>query len=249
MTFQKISKVGRDTFSLMARIERPILFVLVLLSLSGCAGDSSLLGLLGASEEEIQAYQEDVDAFNATVEALPTVTIRILNETPVVALVSLQAGLSGLPSPESDFLGFDPFFTGLENDVTGVDFRDVLVSANGEVTGELKCGEVMTITAHAPIGRQNPFSQVSFDALSEDAGLYVDVGNVAFSGLGETGSDFVGDTISLVRLLRPADHGINCETSTIVIRIQGVATVDVFSDQTGELLMAGSPGSGVIEIE
>jgi len=213
----------------------------------GCGGGSGfgLLDLLTLSEEDIEAAAQAQEDFDARVDALQNVRVRIINETDSIARASVSAGLTGpevpdLSSPIADALGA----FGDESFLTTVDSATVLVEARGTVEGEIKCGEVLAVSAAAP------FDLGGLDYGGEGFGLFVDAGNISFSGAGSAGQEeFTGDRVTTARFVRPADDGLDCSTGTLVIRIQAAAADAVHDPQTGQLVASRTAGSGTLSIE
>lgn len=222
------------------------------LSVVGCDGGGlgGLAGLLGAipSAEEIESAGRQFEQFNVLVDNLPSIAVRIVNNTDATAGINL---VSGLTAPQPDAFLFDFGYFGEEAYLSTIDEQSVLIAPRGTATGTLKCGEVIGVSASAP------FDEVFFDFNygygygygGGEFDLYVSSGNVQFDGSGTTGSNFEGDTITTVRFLRPDEDGFDCETDVLVIEIN-TAAVDVVVDQeTGEVLQPKAPGSGTLSIE
>jgi len=203
-----------------------------------------LLGLI-PTQQDIEAFNQQEQDFKQKIDSLPSITVRLVNNTDMIASVDIESGLSGAPVPA--FFSELSIFGQTSNDntnLTTVDSQSVLIAAGGEVTGTIKCGELFTVSASAP------FDKISFDGFrGKDFGLFVRSGNIQFSGLGTSGEDFEGDTVSTTRFIKPDQDGVNCESDTLVIQIDTVATDDVFDADTGELTQAKSPGTGTVSVE
>jgi hypothetical protein len=214
---------------------------------AGCplGGNAGLLGLLGASEEDLQALAAAQEEFDAEVEALPSVRVRIINETSVMASVDLQAGVSGpeLPATSSVLDELAGGFAG-EEFLTSVASASVFIAARGTVEGEIKCGEVIVVSVRAP------FDVEGFGFSDNAFGLYAELGNVSLTGLGASGEeDFTGDIVATARFIRPDMDGLDCETGTLVIRIQTPGASAVRDPDTGQLIASQQPGSGTVSVE
>jgi len=201
------------------------------------------------TEEEFLAYLDELRAFEEDVAALPDITIRIENLTSAIAYVELISAVEPPPFPGEDFggrvegsgFGFEGPF------LSGIDFDQLLIEPNGTVSGPVKCGEVIAVSAIVPA---DPAADFFFGPGVDAFGLFISQGNVSFSGLGSPPEDdFTGDIVEGARFVQPAIDGINCESDTLVIRITTTATVSVFDPDTGELISGGSLGTGTISSE
>ena len=86
--------------------------------------------------------EADVEAFNLQVASLPSMSVRIINETSASASVELQAGVA--PFVDA-FFGVP--FPGEESFLQPVDSTTVVVASNGTLTGSITCGELIGVSA------------------------------------------------------------------------------------------------------
>ncbi len=127
-----------------------MLAISALMVTAGC-GAGSPLGALGLSDEDLEAFGAAQADFNQQIESLPAITVRIINETSAIARIELGSGASGpeFPIPEG-LEGFADPFTPEEPFLQAIDSQVVLVAPGGTVSGPLKCGEVIGISATVP---------------------------------------------------------------------------------------------------
>ncbi len=221
-----------------------MLAISALMVTAGCGGGFPL-GALGLSDEDLEAFGAAQADFNQQIESLPSITVRIINETSAIARVELASGASGpeFPIPEG-FEGIADPFAPEEPFLQSIDSQVVLVAPGGTVSGPLKCGEVIGISATVPADAE------SFGFGTDAFGLFISSGNIALSGIGEAAQrDFSGDTVGGARFVRPGVDGIVCRTDTLVVRIESPASETIYNPETGELLAGGSPGAGTLSIE
>ncbi|MFQ5413771.1 MAG: hypothetical protein ACE5E6_04860 [Phycisphaerae bacterium] len=201
-------------------------------ALAACVGPFGDLLALVPSEEELAA-------FNERVAALPSVAVRIVNNTDVLASVKLEVSMPGL---ESEVLGAVGGVAGADI-LNQIDSRELLISAGGAATGSIKCGETIGISARAP------FDASGFGFTSSGFGPFFEPGNIQFSGTGASDESFTGDIVSTVRLIRPAVDGIDCETATLVIQIDTPGVEEVVDPDTGAVVTPAAPGTGTVLVE
>jgi hypothetical protein len=215
--------------------------------MAGCGGGEGglgLLGLLGASEEDLAAIAEAQEAFDADVEALPSVAVRIINETSSIVRIDLNASVAGpeLPETTSPLADLAGAFPG--QGLTQVASTSVLVTPGGTAEGRIKCGEVIHVAAWAP------FDLGGLGFFGGEFDYFGEAGNVSFAGVGKSGeSEFSGDTVATLRFIEPAADGLNCDRGTLVVRIEAPSVAAGFDPDTGQLVASQSPGAGRIEIE
>ena len=216
--------------------------ILLLCLLCGCGGSSGLLGDLLPSEAEVSAYEQEVAAFNDRVDALPSVDVRVVNETVAVAKVTFSVSMTGpqFPDPLGDFYGD----LGEPSLLTPIDTPVILVTAGGTVTGKLKCGEVISISAIAPADHSG------FDAYSNSGDPFGTFGNIDLDGAGTVpDGTFSGDRITTTRILHPDADGLTCLGGSLEVRIQTVGAPAIIDPQTGETVVFETAGTGVITVE
>ncbi len=220
-----------------------MLAISALMVTAGC-GESSLV-TLGLSEEDLEAFGAAQADFNEQIESLPSITVRIVNETAAIARVELASGASGPAFPVPEVVeGFADPFVPEGPFLQSIDSQVVLVAPGGTVSGPLKCGEVIGISATVPADAE------SFGFGTDAFGLFISSGNIAFSGIGEAAQmDFSGDTVGGARFVRPEVDGIVCGRDTLVVRIESPASETIYDAETGALLAGGSPGAGTLSIE
>ena len=214
----------------------------------GIGGELDLLGLLGGfapTEEEVTAFEEATRQFQTEVDALPSVTIRVVNQTDTEVLVQLISGKTG---PQSDeFFGVEGLVSshfdeaGTER-MQSIDDHQFTIAPGGEATGAVKCGDVIAVSVNAPANFVTSFSDGG-DAF----GLFVGAGNIQFSGAGMSHDTFEGDVVG-PRYIQPVEDGLNCATNTLVVRIESPATAETFDSVTGEFTPGGR-GAGTLTIE
>lgn len=251
-------KKDQETSSnLYPMILRCILPGIMAVAVGGC-GASTPFGSSTSSEREspagspfpddeaLQSIFQGFDAFNELVESLPSLTVRIINNTTATARVELVSGLQG---PEADFFGdffgFDPL-PSESLPLSEADAQSVLVAPGGTANGQIKCGQVIGVAVIAP------FDQPEIDFRSSQFGLYLASGNVQLSGIGtaqEEGDPFTGDLITLARFVQPEQDGIDCQSDVLVITIDTTARNNVHDTESGELIVAAAPGSGTLSLE
>lgn len=182
---------------------------------------------------------EELEEWRQQIEALPSVSVRIVNETAAIAQVELLSGLS------SAALFDEAFLFGIEEPFLDViDSKTVLVAGGGTVEGALKCGEAIGISVSAPPDQER------FLFGAEAFGLFVGGGNVALSGIGSAGdAAFTGDIVTGARFVRPEADGIDCEKDTLVIRIETLSTHTTYDNETGVLVAPATLGTGSVSVE
>lgn len=192
----------------------------------GCGGEAGLLGLLAGfdafvpSEEELAAFEKELDVFKEKVAALPETAVHIINQTGETVRVEIVAGMVG---PRADeFLGLDIFGPGSvpgESLLNEIDRHEVLIGPHGNVQGRIKCGEVIGLSVQAPFDGYGRYGG------NETFGLYLDNGNVQISGAGVSHETFTGDVIG-ARYVRPLEEGLVCESGTLLLIIESTVTSD-----------------------
>ncbi len=197
------------------------------------------------SVEDLQRYEQEWNEFNAQLENLPQVSVRIINNTAAPARVVLAYGLEGPEYPGEEF----PFsFVGSSSPyLEYTQEHSVLVAPNGTASGKIGCGDVIGIAAFVPVD-----SYASFDSYDtyDPFGLYLTGGNVALAGVGQPVEEavFTGDVVYTVRFVRPAEDGLDCAAERLVITIDTAATESVYDGQ-GKLVTGAVPGTGTVAIE
>lgn len=214
----------------------------------GIGGELDLLGLLGGfapTEEEVSAFEEATRQFQTEVDALPSVTVRVVNQTDTEALVQL---VSGKPGPQSDeFFGVEglipsPYGEAGSVGMQRIDDHQFTIAPGGEATGAVKCGDVIAVSVNAPAN----FGTTFYDE-GGAFGLFAGAGNIQFSGAGMSHDTFEGDVVG-ARYIQPVEDGLSCATNTVVVRIESPATAETFDSVTGELIPGGR-GAGTLTIE
>lgn len=214
--------------------------VVVMMAVVGCSPFGAFEDFL-PSAAELEAFEAELEAFNEKVALLPSISVRIINETSASASVELQAGVAQFVGPDT-FFGVP--FPGEELFLQSVDNTTAVVAANGTSTGSIKCGEVIGVSVSAPTDLPSlNFGENAF-------GLFIGGGNVSLSGIGAAGSsDFTGDLVTMARFVRPEEEGIDCETGTLTIRIETLATKPVYDLESGVLTVPAKPGTGTLGVE
>lgn len=212
------------------------------LAACGCFPLAAATGCPASSSNPFEGFipsESEFQAFNELVENLPTVEVRIVNETTAAAHVEITAGITSF----SDMFFAGPF-PGEETFLQMVENATILVAPGGTVTGSIKCGEVIAVSVTAPADREVP-------GFGEDLfGLFISSGNIVLSGTGTAGEeDFTGDLVTTARFVRPDDGDLDCETGTLVIRVETLATNPVYDDATGALLIDATFGTGSLAVE
>ena len=211
----------------------------VLTTGSGCVV-AWLASMAASSDQYYRQVQQAIDA-------LPTVNVRIVNETEVEATVYLASAIKPPTTPPE----FGPMLYPYDGGeyLESADEKSVRVVGGGTATGALKCGETIGISATA--GGNPGYDDIYYYSdYSYMSGLYLSPGNINLSGAGATADgDFTGDVVSSIRYIKPADHGLDCSAGTIVIRIQTPGTPSVYNEQTGQLVTRGDMGTGTVTIE
>ena len=163
-------------------------------TLTGCGAilpfallGSGGFGDLGATFDAIDAAFTELEQ---QIDATPFVEVRVVNNSDVTAEVHLISGIQG-PEP-SEFinadLGFFSFIGEFGFNIIEADRQTVLVAPGGTATGELRCGDMIGLSAVAPIdGGANPRDFRDFDhsfGSNDSIDLFVPTGTVSFGGIG-----------------------------------------------------------------
>jgi len=221
-----------------------MLAVLAIVLAEGGCGLSSFLNVF-PSEEELRAYEAEIAAFYEQVESLPQARWHVINETTANIQVEFSTG-SVEPSFPEDYAYFDPALVGGASPLTEIARRTLSIPPRGSANGNLKCGEIILVSAGAPS------IEVRTDLAAYVRGLYVFPGNILLEGLGAPIGDaqgFSGDLLSGGRLLNPETDGIDCTTATIQLTILTLPAAAVIDPDSGELLREATLGRGTLTIE
>lgn len=214
-----------------------LLAALICLPLAAC----SLTALL-PSQEELNTYEEQQAAFQEQVDALPELPIRLVNNTPFIAYVRITATMQGPADPFSS--SFDVFVDpAYDGSWVEVDSQDVYISAGGTVDGTIKCAEAIGISSNAPY---------DINGLGDggyEYGVYASGGNIVFSGAGSGSSELTGDLIDTVRIVRPAEDGVDCSGDMLVIEITTAASEECIGDSADTCHDQLAPGAGEVRAE
>jgi hypothetical protein len=204
----------------------------------GAVGGLLLLFLSsGCIGQQLIEYQRRIQE---AMDAVPSVNVRIVNQTDVPARVMFDAGIT---PPQTGTI-FDIIYPG--DTLLSVGGETVVVAAGGTATGAVKCGEVIGIAAITP-GDVEAYLGTSAEAF----GLWMSGGNIVFTGAGASqGSDFTGDVqpTGVARFVRPSVDGLNCGSGTLVVEILTPGTLGTYSPQSGTYT-GGTNGTGTIAIE
>lgn len=222
--------------------------VALLLSLTACVDPFGALGAysdLLPSSEEIRAWQNydaQVAQAQEEFENGPSVAVRVVNNTPAAARVVLASAMEAPPPPDMDMFYGDVGYPPITVTET------VVVAPGGVATGAVKCGDVIAVSALAPLDGV-PFYASDYFGVS-DMYSYTEPGNVVLTGTGAPPEHaFSGDIVNTVRLVHPATDGLDCTANTLVITIETAAGESVYDPATGTLVSGAAPGSGTISIE
>ena len=191
-----------------------------------------------------------VDPYEVFLESLvdlPSVTVRIVNNTASAAQVDIESSVAEPETiGEDEFYPMDPWMDEMGPYYFPLDSQVVTLAAGGTATGSVKCGDVIAISALVPTDADGNMFYPIFPS-----GIYVAPGNVQFSGTGsliDSGS-FTGDTLSSGWMVRPADDGLDCEGGVLVITIDTSSTRSVYDDETGALVVGAALGAGTVAVE
>jgi hypothetical protein len=215
-------------------------------SLTGCGDPLGGLGDLLPSQAEITAWEDYSRELMQSQEDFdngPTVAVRVVNRSAAAARVLFVSAVEP-PAPPPDM---DSIYAGADGYYSPISATEaVLVSAGGTAAGAVHCGDTIAISALAPLDAEPFYTAEYFVA----AGFHTEPGNIVLSGAGVApDSEFSGDVITTVRLVRPAADGLDCAANTLVITIQTAATESVYDPATGVLISGAAPGSASISIE
>lgn len=255
-----------------ARSTSRLALVSSLLLWAGAGCDSSgalgLLELFLPSDEELAAWEEAMQAFHDEAQTLPSLSVRMVNTTAVTALVGIGAASEGPKAP--GILAEESCVPDVPNP-TDVDWIMVLVEPGDTAVSTVKCGQVIGVCANVPSDVPDIWGLGqricgSANVVSGMLGMWFDEecalctmgyggrgGNVRFSGAGTPTPamthQLADNSLSGPRYLRPDEDGLDCETGTLVIRIDAPGTPPVIGDQTWDLMVEATPGTGVLSVE